>query len=186
MDSYVEKTAMDKSPQAAAISEGKGVYLTDNRAGTSRLQKKQPDLQGGNNAAPVQRMVSEEEGAAAVAAPAPVVQLPAYLYHATSAGNAATIADNGLEPRSEGGEDGLYLCMSGKESGARTLEGRASDIIFRVARGSLNAGSWYKKGAGAEEWRSREAVPGDIMMYRRNLGTLDQTTWRPTDDRKYL
>ena len=41
--------------------------------------------------------------------------LPTYLFHATANLNAAIIAQKGLQPRSVGGADTTYLCMSGTE-----------------------------------------------------------------------
>jgi hypothetical protein len=104
--------------------------------------------------------------------------MPKYLYHATPKSNADSIAKHGLKPRSVGGKVSEYLCMSGSESGARTLGGRANDIIFRVKFSSLNASSWSKTGAGKDEWRSTEDINADHLEYRRNLGTPTQRTWR--------
>jgi hypothetical protein len=107
------------------------------------------------------------------------MSMPTYLYHATLKIYAQSIADNGLQPRSVGGEKTKYLCMSGTESGATTLGAQASDIIFRVKSLNLNASSWSKRGAGKQEWRSTEGIDRDFLEYRRNLGTESQKTWRP-------
>lgn len=104
--------------------------------------------------------------------------IPKYLYHATPKLNAASIATTGLKPRSVGGEDAAYLCMSGKESGAVTLGNQASDIIFRVDSAHLNAESWSERGAGKSEWRSTDSIPPEHLEYRRNLGNSSQKTWR--------
>ena len=104
--------------------------------------------------------------------------VPTYLYHATSNLHAATIAIGGLEARSVGRAAEAYLCMSGTEAGARTLQGKASDIIFRVKGSSLDVASWSQRGAGQNEWRSTEGIAAASLEYRRNLGTATQTTWR--------
>ncbi len=103
--------------------------------------------------------------------------MPKYLYHATPKLNAASIAKNGLQPRSVGGEDTAYLCMSGKESGAVTLGSRANDIIFRAESAKLNAESWREIKTNAE-WRSKDGIPPEHLEYRRNLGDASQKTWR--------
>ena len=56
-----------------------------------------------------------------------------------------SIAANGLQPRSVGGEETPYLCMSGK-SGAVTLRSQASDIIFRVKKADLDEADWEEEG----------------------------------------
>ena len=104
--------------------------------------------------------------------------MPKYLYHATNKHNAKSIARNGLEPRSVGGESAAYLCMSGRESGAVTLKNQASDILFRVDSANLNAEAWSERGAGKSEWRSTDGIPPVHLEYRRNLGTASQKTWR--------
>ena len=104
--------------------------------------------------------------------------MPKYLYHATPRLNAESIARNGLEPRSVGGESAAYLCMSGKESGAVTLKNQASDILFRVDSANLNAEAWSERGAGKSEWRSTDGIPPVHLEYRRNLGNASQKTWR--------
>ncbi|MBN3895955.1 MAG: DUF4157 domain-containing protein [Nostoc sp. NOS(2021)] len=114
------------------------------------------------------------------------VTLPPYFYHATSKANARAIAQNGLQPRSVGGQQGTYLCMSGVRNGATTKERAASDIIFRVKSSNLNAQSWTKQGAGTEEWRSTAGVPGNLLEYRRYLGNDQQKAWRPTSDTSHL
>jgi RNA:NAD 2'-phosphotransferase (TPT1/KptA family) len=105
-------------------------------------------------------------------------EMPKYLYHATSEKNGEAIAKDGLQPRSKGGQPGAYLCMSGSEKGATTLGAQASDIIFRVDRSKLIASSWNKRGAGKEEWQSKEGIPAASLEYRRNLGNEVQKTWR--------
>jgi hypothetical protein len=107
--------------------------------------------------------------------------LPDYLYHATPKANATSIAMNGLQPRSKGGQAEAYLCMSGSKQGAVTLGAQASDIIFRVHKSSLNEDAWQKTGAGKEEWRSNEGIPAASLEYRRNLGNSIQKTWRPAN-----
>ncbi len=104
--------------------------------------------------------------------------MPTYLYHATLKENAASIARTGLQPRSKGGQEEAYLCMSGSEQGATTLGRRANDVIFRVKSSSLNALTWNYAGAGKEEWRSDIGIPAADLQYRRNLGTPIQKTWR--------
>ena len=104
--------------------------------------------------------------------------MPKYLYHATPKLHAASIAKSGLEPRSAGGEETAYLCMSGKESGAATLGSQASDIIFRAESANLNAEAWSERGAGKSEWRSADGIPPEHLEYRRNLGNASQKTWR--------
>ncbi len=104
--------------------------------------------------------------------------MPTYLYHATPKTNAQSILDTGLQPRSVGGEETTYLCMSGTESGATTLGRAASDIIFRVNFSNLDAKSWSKSGAGKQEWRSKEGIDKDLLEYRRYLGKESQKTWR--------
>lgn len=106
------------------------------------------------------------------------MSLPNYLYHATPKIYGQSIADNGLQPRSVGGEESSYLCMSGKESGAVTLRSQASDIIFRVKKANLNETDWEERGAGKSEWRSTSGIPANVLEYRRNLGTNSQKTWR--------
>ena len=102
--------------------------------------------------------------------------MPPYLYHATPEGNAGSIARNGLEPRSGGGEK--YLSMSGTEQGATTLGRQASDIIFRVNTKNLDLSLWCRAGAGENEWRGTETIVPRYLEYRRNLGSSVQRTWR--------
>lgn len=107
--------------------------------------------------------------------------MPVYLYHATTKANAKFIigrSGTGLEPRSVGGEEDKYLCMSGTEKGAATLGAQASDVILRVKSADLDADTWSERGAGKKEWRSTEGVPKDKLEYRRNLGTPEQIRWR--------
>lgn len=105
--------------------------------------------------------------------------MPKYLYHATPNRNAQMIANNGLEPRSGNNK---YLCMSAREKGARTLGGRANDIIFRVESTNLNSAQWTASGVGDREWRSTTRIEPRFLEYRRNLGTPFQRTWRPATD----
>jgi len=107
-----------------------------------------------------------------------------YYYHATPKKNGASIAENGLKPRSVGGEATSYLCMSGTESGAITLGSQASDIIFRADRSELESENWRKVGAGKDEWRTsdQDGIPNTKLEYRRNLGTNSQKTWRSASD----
>lgn len=104
--------------------------------------------------------------------------MPPYLYHATPEGNAQSITQNGLEPRSVGGEERPYLSMSGTLQGATTLGRQASDIIFRVQSVNLNANLWSQRGAGNNEWRGTEVIAPQFLEYRRNLGNSTQTQWR--------
>ena len=106
------------------------------------------------------------------------MSMPTYLYHATPKTYAQSILDTGLQPRSVGGEETTYLCMSGTESGATTLGRAASDIIFRVKSSNLDVKSWSKRGAGKQEWRSKEGIDKDLLEYRRFLGNESQKTWR--------
>ncbi len=108
--------------------------------------------------------------------------MPEYLYHSTPKPNAASIASSGLQPRSVGGEEIAYLCMSGTESGAVTLGAQASDIIFRVQSSELNSDGWSERGAGKKEWRSTEGILAKDLEYRRNLGSSSQQTWRPASN----
>ena len=109
--------------------------------------------------------------------------MPDYLYHATPKTNAQGIVDNGLEPRSVGGEDTKYLCMSGTEDGAVTLGARANDVIFRVNSSLLTAGLWGERGAGKKEWRGTEKISADFLEYRRNLAkTGFETAWRDKNE----
>ena len=48
---------------------------------------------------------------------------------------------------SVGGEGNSYLCMSSDIHGARTLNSKASDVIFRVNTSSLNRDNWKTIGA---------------------------------------
>jgi RNA:NAD 2'-phosphotransferase (TPT1/KptA family) len=104
--------------------------------------------------------------------------LPAYLYHATPRETLPLVAEGGLKALSVGGSDKPYLCMSGVEDGATTLQRRASDIVFRVASSRLNAQDWKQSGAGKQEWRSFNGIPPGLLEYRRFLGTTEQKTWR--------
>jgi len=104
--------------------------------------------------------------------------MPKHLFHATPKTNAQGILDTGLQPRSVGGAETSYLCMSGTEDGATTLGRAASDIIFRVESSDLDAKSWSKSGAGKQEWRSTEGIDKDLLEYRRFLGNKSQKTWR--------
>lgn len=146
---------------------------------------RQPVVQRMDSQRVVQRMdngeaesASAEPASAEPASAAPAAALPRYLYHATRRQNAESIAREGLKPRSVGGSEGSYLCMSGTESGAKTLGSQASDIIFRVSRDYLDAGSWSKQGAGKQEWRSTETIPADHLECRRNLGSAQQRAWK--------
>ena len=104
--------------------------------------------------------------------------LPPYLYHATSKEYAQNIAKNGLEPISGEEKGDPYLCMSAAESGAVTKYSQATDIIFRVEGSKLNESDWKEKGAGKSELRSLKGIPGNLLEYRRNLGTAEQKKWR--------
>lgn len=160
--------------------------FVDNRLGTIQHVQWQtrPEREMGLSGRPqpqIQRMMNEDEGTDETQ-----VTLPQYFYHATPKKNARAIAQNGLQARSVGGQEGAYLCMSGVESGATTLGRAASDIVFRVASSNLDPQSWTKSGAGKEEWRSTADVPGASLEYRRYLGNAEQKTWRPTSDTLYL
>ena len=108
--------------------------------------------------------------------------MPICLYHATPKVHAQSIVTNGLKPRSVGGEEIAYLCMSGTEVGAVTLGSQASDIIFRVKSSKLKSGDWSERGAGKNEWRSTIDIPGNDLEYRRNLGDPRQKTWRAANE----
>jgi hypothetical protein len=114
------------------------------------------------------------------------VKPPIYFYHATPKKNANAIAQDGLKARSGKKQEEPYLCMSGTEAGATTLGSSASDIIFRVATSNLDIQLWSKTGAGKEEWRGYENIPGNLLEYRRNLGKPAQKKWRWTSDKSHL
>jgi hypothetical protein len=111
--------------------------------------------------------------------------MPTYLYHATSAETAKLIANKdsgtGLKAMSGAKDQEKYLCMSGTEKGAVTLNSRANDVIFRVKFSDLDEKKWTKTGAGKEEWRGTQSIDKGLLEYRRNLGTpKNPATWRPT------
>ena len=108
----------------------------------------------------------------------PIMTKPDYLYHAAPIESAKQIARHGLEMRSGTATD-KYLCMSAKESGATTLRGQATDIIFRVPFAHLDSDVWAEAGAGKAEWRGKQNIAESLLEYRRNFGNDTQKKWKP-------
>lgn len=91
-------------------------------------------------------------------------KIPPYFYHATGTESFKSIQKQGLIPLS-GKPDDRYLCMSASLAGATTLNGKATDVIFRVETKKLNSAAWEMKGAGYKEWRGTETIPPENLYY---------------------